>query len=233
MMIMAKNHLKRINAPKTWPLARKATVFTMRPLPGGHPMEMSMPLNILLRDELQMAETTRDVRMILNTQEVLVNGKRRYKPGAIAGLFDLVSFPALKTTFRIMINDWNQLYTLPVGGEEAGLIPSKVTSKQLLRGGKLQFGFHNGITLLSTMNEVKVGDTLLLTIERKVKAHYPLEKGAFVFITGGKHVGHAGTIEKIENGDITVKSEKSTFTTIKKYTFVLGKEKSAIKIHEA
>ena len=225
---MTKNHLKRMTSPKTWPISRKETVFVVRPQPSGHPMEHSIPVSILLKDVLGYAGTTRAVRFILNTQEVLVNGRRVRRPEFSAGLMDVVAFPAAKASFRILINERNKLYTVPIAGDEAKLIPSKVTTKTALPKGKVQLGFHNGRALLAG-KEQKVGDTLLLTLENKVHAHYPLAKGAFVLVTGGKHVGTAGVVEKVEGSKIFLAGEPAVEST-KKHAFVLGNGASAIKL---
>ncbi len=223
---MAKDHLKRINAPNTWPITRKETTFTLKPRPGGHPREASMPLSILLRDELQLARTMRSVKALLNTQEVLVNGRRRRRPHDTAGLMDTVSFPAAKASYRILINKKRKLYALPIAGEEA--IPSKVTSKRLLAGGKLQVGCHNGRTLLVT-EAPPMGATLLLA-EKGIAATYPLEQGATVLVTGGRHVGTVGRVTAIDNEQATVKGEDGEFTTRPALLFAIGAEKAAIKV---
>ena len=38
-----KRHLKRLAAPVRWELPRKTHKFTVRPLPGAHPMSESLP----------------------------------------------------------------------------------------------------------------------------------------------------------------------------------------------
>ena len=225
---MAKNHLKRLDAPKTWPIPRKETVYVMRPRPSGQRMDRGLPLNLILKDELEMARTARGVRAILNTQEVLLNGKKQARPEALAGLFDVVTFPTLKTSFRILINEKNTLYALPITGKEATLIPSKVTSKTLTKKG-MQLGFHNGRVLL-TKEKAKTGDTVMLGVDNKIDSVLPFAKGAYALIMGGKHVGKAGTLEKVENGIVTVKAKDGEFTTKKEQAFVVGTGKAAIKI---
>lgn len=229
-MNMVKKHLKRINAPKTWPIERKKTVFITQPNPGPHSYEMSVPLVVLFKEMLNIAKTTRTVRYILNTQEVIINGHRRRRPEDIVGLFDVVSFPATKTSYRIVINKLNTLVALPIAGKDATTIPSKIISKTLMKGGKLQLGFHNGETLLTKETKYKVGDTLFLTLEKKEGGHFPLETGAFVLVTSGKHVGTTGTVEVDKDGLLSVKCSEGTIETKKENLFVVGKGKATIKI---
>ncbi len=231
---MATNHLKRINAPKTWPITRKETVFTLRPNPSGHPMHLSMPLSILLKDELQVVRTLRQVRTVLNTQELLVNGKRRRRPDDTAGLFDVVSFPAIKTSYRILISTKNRLYALPVAGDEANLIPSKVVRKTPVPGGKLQLGCHNGRTLLVAPKDAPaIGTTLMLTPDNTIKASYPLAEGAAVLIVGGKHVGKHGLLKEFAQDGVSVQCDDELVKTRPELLFAIGKGKPAIKITPA
>jgi small subunit ribosomal protein S4e len=227
---MVKRHLKRMDSPKSWPITRKETVFVVRPRPSGHKMGQSLPVSILLKDVLGYASTTRAVRFLLTTQEVLVNGRRVRRPEDTAGLMDVVTFPSTKTSFRILIDQRNKLSAVPIAGEETKLIPSKVTSKRLQPGGRLQLGFHNGRTLITDEKGYKVGDTLLLTLENRSHAHFPLAKGSFAIITGGKHVGTAGVVEKVEGSKVFLAAEGIVIETAKGHAFVLGHEKPAIKL---
>jgi len=228
---MTTNHLKRYNAPKTWPITRKATVFTLRPNPGGHPLHLSLPLSILLQDALGLAQTMRQVKTILNTQELLINGKRRRRPADTAGLMDVATFPATKTSYRILINTKNRLVALPIAGAETGVVPSKVTRKRVLPGAKLQLGFHNGRTLvMKTEGAPAIGSTLLLTLDNKVQEQYPLEKGAAVLVTGGKHVGKHGVLGSLDGAIATVAVDGGAVTTRRDLLFVIGKGKPAIKV---
>ena len=61
---MSKNHLKIQKVPDTWPIKRKDTVFVTRPNPGAHNMNLSVPINVLLRNVLGKAKTTKEVKKI-------------------------------------------------------------------------------------------------------------------------------------------------------------------------
>ncbi len=227
---MVKNHLKRITAPKTWPIPKRETVFIVRPQTGAHSMATGMPISILLKDVLGLARITRGVRFLLNTQEVLVNGKRVKRPETMIGLMDVVAFPALKASYRILIDKRNTLHAVPIAGEEATLVPLKVVTKTLLPGGRLQLGLHNGWTIIVPKGAEKVGSTVLATFDKKVKHHYPLAEGAFVLVTGGRHVGTTGTLAALTDAKAAVKAAEGEIETITKHLFVLGAQKPAIKL---
>ena len=227
---MVKNHLKRITAPKTWPIPKRETVFIVRPQTGAHSMVTGMPISILLKDVLGFARITRGVRFLLNTQEVLVNGKRVKRPEAMVGLMDVVAFPALKASHRILIDKRNTLHVVPIAGEEAQFLPLKVTRKTALPGGKLQLGLHNGWTIIVPKGGEKVGSTVIATFDKKVKHHYPLAEGAFVLVTGGRHVGTVGTLAALKDGKAVIKTADGETETVVRHLFVLGAQKPAIKL---
>jgi small subunit ribosomal protein S4e len=62
----SSSHLKRLAIPRSWPLPRKTTVWVTRPRAGAHTLERSIPINIVIRDVLGMAHSTREVRTILH-----------------------------------------------------------------------------------------------------------------------------------------------------------------------
>ena len=69
------NHLKRLVMPRSWPLPRKTSVWVSKPKPGAHSLERGMPLNMIIRDVLGLANTNREVRAILNQGLVKVDGR--------------------------------------------------------------------------------------------------------------------------------------------------------------
>ncbi|OYT47886.1 MAG: 30S ribosomal protein S4e, partial [Desulfurococcales archaeon ex4484_42] len=60
-----RRHLKRLAAPDFWPILKKEYVWTVKPSPGPHPIERSIPLLIIVRDILGYAETAREARRLI------------------------------------------------------------------------------------------------------------------------------------------------------------------------
>ena len=56
----SSSHLKRLAMPRSWPLPRKTTVWVTRPSPGGHSLERCMPVNLIIRDVLGRAQSSRE-----------------------------------------------------------------------------------------------------------------------------------------------------------------------------
>ena len=85
--------------------------------------------------------------------------------------------------------------------------------------------------LVKKKTEYKTGDTLLYDLKsKKISQHIKLEKGAQILLIGGKHVGKIGTLEEVQGRKIIFKVDKDQFETLRKYAFVIGKDKPEIKI---
>ena len=106
---MAQHHLKRITMPKTWPVKRKGITFITRPLPGTTTLNLGFSLATLMKDILGMCHTSKEVMAILHNQEVLVDGIRRREPRTLVGFMDVISFPAIKKQFRILLTQQGML----------------------------------------------------------------------------------------------------------------------------
>ncbi|MBW2996077.1 30S ribosomal protein S4e [Candidatus Woesearchaeota archaeon] len=227
-----EKHMSRLAMPKTWKIKRKGIKWVTRPLPGPHSPKLGVPLNVLLRDILSYARTSKEVKNILNDQEILVDGIRRKENRFITGLMDVVSIPKTKENFRILLNKKGHIIAFPIR-EDANIKPCKIKGKVVIKKSKLQLNLFDGKNILADKTEAKVGDTALIDIpSKKIKQILKLEKKALVYLIGGKHIGETGTIEDIKGNKIIYKRGKDKFETLKKYAFVIGKEKPEISLPE-
>ncbi|MBI2545575.1 30S ribosomal protein S4e [Candidatus Woesearchaeota archaeon] len=219
-------HLVRISAPKTWPIKRKGITFIVKPR-GSHPAEQGLPLLVVLRELLHFADTAREVKRLLHTEELLVDGRRVKDHKRIVGLFDVITIPKIKENYRMHLNRQGKIAAMKVA--DANLKPCKIIGKTMVAG-KVQLNLHDGKNLFGD-NSSKVGDTLLLEVpDQKIVQQLRLERGAAVYITKGKHLGSIGIVESISDSGLVCKSDAHTFLMPKAYAFVLGKGKSAIQV---
>ena len=72
----SSHHLKRLTMPRSWALPRKTSVWVTRANAGAHSLDMCMPVNLVIRDILQFAKNTREVRSILHNGLVKVDGRK-------------------------------------------------------------------------------------------------------------------------------------------------------------
>lgn len=225
---MVKNHIKRVAAPKTWNILRKTTKFITKPNPGAHSKKLSMSLNNLLKEELKLAKTTKEVKYILTKQEVQVNNARRKDNKAQAGFLDSITIPAINKAYRITIDKKGMLKAKETTPEKAKQLILKITGKTKLRTGKTQINTMNGFNIILPETEAKkykTGDTIKYDPEeQKIKQHHELSKGAHAMIITGKHASKYGEILSIEKNTIKIKTDTETFETNKNYALTISKE---------
>ncbi len=224
-------HLARSIAPKNWPIKRKETKWITRPISGAHPIERSISANLLLKSMLNYANTTREVRYIINNRSLLID-KVAVKDHKFAiGFMDIIDIPETKETYRVIVNERGEFKLISMKKELDNLKPSKVIGKKILRGKKIQLNLIDSRNIIVEDDSYNVGDTVLLDISKKsIVGHLKLDKGAEVFLIGGKHMGTTGKIieiieEKSTNPDrILLKTKDGEFETLKDYAFVIDKK---------
>ncbi|MEM4247669.1 MAG: 30S ribosomal protein S4e, partial [Candidatus Nanoarchaeia archaeon] len=200
-------HISRLNAPKSWPIARKGIKWVAKPIPGPHSIYYAMPLNIYLRDILGLASITKHIKKILNDGSVKVNGKVRKELNFPVGLFDVLSIAHLNKHYRVIISENGLLKLIEISASDAKLVPAKIISKTTTRNGKLQINCNNGWNFLADKDDYKAGDVLLFDAEKNKPAkHIKLAEGNTAYIIGGKHVGSVAKLEKFkETGELKKK----------------------------
>lgn len=232
-----KKHLKRLPAPRSWTIPRKTRFWATKPSPGPHPLEWSVPIGILLRDMLHVCDSAREARHVLNERAVQVDGRAITDPKFPVGLMDVLSFPELKTHYRMMLNLRGRMALVPIGDAEAKWKLCRIEDKTTIRGGRTQLNLHDGRNLLLPKDEYRTGTTIKVQLPaQKILAHYELVPGAASFITGGQHVGqlaHVLEVQKTRNPRANIVTFKEGFSTDIDKVFVVGKEASEVTVPEA
>ncbi|MBI4021503.1 MAG: 30S ribosomal protein S4e [Candidatus Aenigmarchaeota archaeon] len=220
-------HLKRYRMPAAWKMKTKERTFAIVPQ-GAHPLQRSIPLAVLLRNMLGLAQTRAEADAILREGKVLVDKKVRKAGDFGVGLMDVLEIPDAKLRYRI------DLAKAGLDLQETTETASKlcrVRGKTTVRGGKTQINLHDGKNIL-TSGAYRPGDSVLVSLpEGKILEHFPLKKGARVLITDGTKRGLRGKLLSITEkktmtgkATVTVDVAGKTIETRKDYLFVLGKE---------
>lgn len=222
-------HLKRLKVPKSWPLIkRKGIRFIARPMPGPHKFEDSITLNVLLKDVLGYASTTKDSKRILNRGQVLVNNIVKKSPKNTVGILDTISFTEIDEYYRLLYNVRGKFELQKIKKEDTETKLSKIVGKTILKKSKIQLNFHDGTNLLVDKDIYATGDSVVIKNKDIVK-HLKLEKGVLVYIMNGKYKGTTGKLESIENssaissGKIIITANKEKITTKKEFAFAIEK----------
>jgi len=224
---MASSHLKRLVAPKTWPIVRKTTTYITRPKPNGQRIQLTLPAVVLLREMLHLVQTAAQAKKILRTREIKINNTRVYDVDSSAGFMDVVTVDGKH--YRIFLNKNNKLILFPVTND-ASFTVQKIIGKTSIGKEKTQLNCASGKNIIVTKDNYKVNDSIAINNENAIVAHYALEKGATVFLVGGSHIGKTGIVQTIEGNVIAIDAGNEIIETAKSHAYVIGKEKSAITL---
>ncbi|MCS7122145.1 MAG: 30S ribosomal protein S4e [Archaeoglobaceae archaeon] len=228
-------HQKRLSAPKTYKIPRKGFKWVVKSSPGPHNKE-AVPLLLIVRDLLKLADTAREARRIIGAGEVLVDRVPRKDYKFPVGLFDVISIPKINKNYRILFDGKGRYVPKEIGDPEVKLY--KIVNKTMVKGGKIQLNLFDGTNILAS-RDFKTKDSVLLKIpEKKILDHLKFEEGALVMIVGGNHAGRIGILKnyKILRSPapnlVTVETEKGEITTVEDHIFVIGKKGSSKPVIE-
>ena len=241
--------LKRKPAPRFWPIHRKEFEWIVKPSSGPHSLEKCLPLSLVLRDILGVAETRKEAKMIISQGKVYVDGKVRRKDDFPVGLMDVLSMSDMNKFFRIMPSH-KGLFLNPVSREEANFKLLRVEDKTTVKNGRVQIALHDGSNMLAKVADPKnpqgayeTFDILKLSLpEKQVIDHLKTKEGNLAVITGGKNIGKQGRIVEIEkteakkrrNALVVIEDEKGNrYQTILDFVFSIGGAQPLISLPEA
>ena len=201
-----RNKLKRVTAPRSWDIPRKSSRFVFKPIPGPHTMTGAYPLGVVVRDLASMATLSRELKFMVKTGKVSVDGKLRRTLQFPTGLFDIVSVPLEGADFRLVPSP-KGLALAKVEAGEAKIKLCSVRSKTKVKGGHIQYGLHDGRSLVDDKLNMSPGDALLIEVPtQKVIGQAKLVKGSLGLILTGERAGQLGKISEVKEG--TVSREK-------------------------
>jgi small subunit ribosomal protein S4e len=232
----SRKHLKRFKSPKTWPIHQKENKWTVKPAAGPHTIKGSLPLMIVVRDILGIADNSREAKTIINNGEVLVDGRVRKDYKFPVGFMDVIQIPKNNGVYRILSDSKGRLLLHEIKEENSEFKLCKVEKISLVKGGKIQLGLHDGRNVL-TEETLKVGDVVKLQVpDQEILENIAFEEGNIGLVTGGKHTGEIGTIKEINitkssmSNTVVIETNDNTFLTLKDYVFVIGNEEPIISL---
>jgi len=231
-------HLKRLNAPRALKIYRKERKWTIKPSAGPHPIETSIPLGLIIRDYLHLADNLRETKKILSNGEVLVDDKIRKNYKFPCGLMDVISFPKIKKDYRVLFDRLGKLTLVTIESKDAKWKLCRIENKTILKNKQIQINLHDGGNRLIKKDEYKTGDVLKVSFkDKKVDDIFKFEKGTVSMIIGGSHIGETANIQDIEiiqssKPNLAKMKGEKEFTTLQKYVFPIGKNKPAISLPE-
>ena len=232
------DHLKRLNAPDSWHIAKKTTKFITKTAPGPHNAN-AMPIAVWLRDHMDYARNMKEIKQILRQKDVIINGKACRDPRMGVGIFDIIALPKISKYYRILRDKDGRHVSIEIDAEAAKTRLCKVKNKTTISGGKVQLNMRDGSNLLAD-NTYKSGDSIVLSLEPetrfKIVGHFPFAVGNMAMVIGGKHSGKVARIIDIIKvpgsvpNKIILEDEKTQtkFDTISPYIYMVGTKTPAI-----
>jgi small subunit ribosomal protein S4e len=197
--------LKRKPAPKYWPIHRKESLWVVKPAPGPHSLQTCLPIALVLREMLGVANTRKEGKFILSEGKIQVNGIVRKNDDFPVGLMDVISLPDANKHYRL-VPSHKGLSLLSISKEDAEYKFARVENKVATTVG-VQIALHDGtnrlIRVTDPKNPVEVTyetfDVLKINIANgEVAEKLKTKEGSTAIITGGKNIGVQGKIIEIE-----------------------------------
>ena len=221
------NHFVRMRASKDiGVVGRKKIKWLLAPEPGTHKKLESISTGVLLRDVLGRADSIHEVKRILHTGGLLVDGKKITETRFPIGVMDIISEPAEKKVYRMSL-DSARLVPKEVKGDAANRKYLKVVGKNTGKGGKIIIAFHDGRNQ-SGDKHISTGDTCVFSIpDFKLLTHIKLAPGVLCLVMKGKHMGEVAKLEKIierpgsHDTEAHLTGASGEFVTVRKYLFAV------------
>jgi len=231
-------HMKRLAAPRVLRIHRKERKLTIRSAPGPHPLELAIPLGLVVRDYLHLCDTYKEARKIVSNGDILVDGVKRKNIKFPCGLMDVISIPKMRKNVRILFDRNGKLTLVPISESDAEWKLCRIQNKTIVKGKKVQLNLHDGKNKLVEKDEYKTGDVLKISFkENKIDEVYRFDKGTVSMIIGGTHIGEIASIDEIQvvassKPNLAKMKGEKEFSTIAEHVFPIGKTKPAIALPE-
>ncbi|MDO8563727.1 MAG: hypothetical protein Q7R87_01840 [Nanoarchaeota archaeon] len=188
-------HQTRLNASLKLPIKRKGSKYLARAISDN---DNSVPVIIALRDMLGLAKTSAEVKSMIHRKLIKLNGSLVSESNASIRLFNILEA------------DKNYLLSLsPTGkfhfeeSKESKTRLCKITGKNLIKSGKIQFNLHDGSNIISK-DKLAIGDSVYLDMSGKLVKHKSLDNGASVLIISGKYSGTNGKIDSMADNKVSI-----------------------------
>ncbi len=233
--------LKRLAAPITYKVPRKHFKWVVRALPGPHPMDMSLPLAVLIRDILGIARNMREVKYMLRKGYVKIDGKYIREYRFPVGLMDVIEFIPTKEFYRILPGSTIPLEPFKIEKKEASIKPLLIKNKVMVKRGKLQFTTHDSRNFLFSskdkMSTLKPGDVFIYDfISGKIKDVIRFEPGIYALVYWGSKRGVVGRIKEVRKVHplkpkvVSLEMDGEVVETVFRYVFPIGKDSPVVTV---
>jgi len=188
------SHWKRQSIPTSWPIERKGSTYVVKP---RFSVNEGVPVLIVLRDMLKIAQNRSEVKRIIHLRQILVNERLVTDERNNILFFDTINIIPLKEHYRLELSKNGKFYLNKIKESEANKKIAKIINKKTLKGKKTQLNLSDGRNFLSDI-KCNVNDSVAINLkEGKIEKCLPLKEKTKAVIFAGKHIGKNGEIEKL------------------------------------
>lgn len=230
---------KRISLEKVRPEKRKEKVWAIRIGAGPHSRKSSVPLGAIVRDVLKIAENIKEVKVVLNSGAIKVDGRIRKEIDFPIGLFDVVEIDAIGKSYRAVFDRKGRIAMKETKKESRIFKLCKIEKKRTGKGGRVILTTNDGRTVAAGKEAGNVGDSIKLELPKQnIAETYPMKEGSIVYLVGGAKIGTTARIRSISAGTmrrekvVTIEQNSEEFQTTEENIFVVGKDKAVIEVGE-
>lgn len=221
--------IKRYSMPRHWKLPTKGRKWVVSPVPGPHGKGSCLPLQMVVRDVLKLADNAKEARGLIFQGKILVDKKPRKEAGHPVGLMDVIEIPGSKKSYVVKpVRNGLGLEELKSGNDRK---LCKITGKRNVKGGLVQLNLHDGRCMTVKGGKgYSVNDSLLIQLpDQKVLEHIKLAAGAEAIIMAGRNQGSTGRIKEtrvrknmLEKSTATISTKERDILTPMGYIMVTG-----------
>jgi small subunit ribosomal protein S4e len=231
--------MKRLASPRAWKISKKSSTWVPKPNAGAHATDASIPLGIALRDYLSIVDTMTEAKRVIGNREIVVDGRVATSHKTPVGLMDIISIPKMSKNYRIVIDSHGRIALSEIAAAAATWKFCRIQNKTVISGGRLQLNLHDGRNVIVKESTYKTGDVVKLAVPtQEIKGHYAFGPGMTALITGGAHVGEFAKVQSEETirsprpNLVTLAAGSGSYSTVKPYVFLVGKDKPEIALPE-
>lgn len=189
-------HLKRQEISKKWPIPRKGNKYIIRP---NSNINEGVPILVLLRDMLKLAQNRKEVKRAIHSKEILLNNQTVRDEKTSVLLFDRITIVSGKKNYELGLSEKGKFSINEIKAEGINKKIAKVNNKKMLKGKKIQLNLKDGRNFISNI-DCKVNDSVIINLkDKKIEKCLPLKEKAKAIVFAGKHAGKMGVINKIDN----------------------------------
>ena len=229
-------HLKRLAVPRNWSIPKKQHTWATKPSAGPHPLKNSIPLIILMRDYLNLADTAHEAKKIIANREIMVDGRVIMNRKYPIGFMDVIHIKSSKKYYRILYDVKGKIKAVEIPKENAKWKFVRIENKKIIGDKKIQLNMHDGRNIIIKKDEYQTGTVLKIQIpSQKIIDKYPMQKDNIAMIIGGRHAGklaHITEYEIIKSFNENVIKFKEGFKTVKRNVFIVGTNEPEIIMPE-